>query len=126
MNPKKILTLIGLVLGMQSIAIFLGAEAIATEAFASLSPDATGIEIGATMHRVLAALNMMVAIIVLSARNLEQSAAAKVLMGVSIGLLLPLGHGLYNLLATETKPPLPVLGVLAVLMVLGFVAARKG
>ncbi len=126
MNPKNILTLIGAVLGLQSIGIFIGAEAITTQAFASMSPDATGIQIGTTMHQVLAVMNLMVAVIVLSARSLDSAAASKVLMGTSIGISIVLAHGIYNLIATPTKPPLPVLAIMTLLVLLGFITARKG
>ena len=125
MTNKTILTLIGTVLGVQSIAVFVGAEAITTQAFAALSPDATGIQIGSMLHEVVAVVNMMVAIILLSARNLEQAAASKILMGTAIGLLVMLSHGYYNLFATQVKPPLPLLIVMTILMGLAFASARR-
>ncbi len=125
MNVKNILTAMGAILGLQSIGLFFGAEAISTEAFASMNPDETGIAIGAKMHEVVAVINLMVAIILLSARNIEPAAGAKVLMGASIGLLITLAHGFYNLFATDSKPPIPLLAIMTILMILGFVAAKK-
>ena len=125
MNVKNILTAMGAILGLQSIGLFFGAEAISTEAFAALNPDETGIAIGAKMHEVVGVINLMVAIILLSARNIDPAAGAKVLMGASIGLLVTLAHGFYNLFATETKPPIPLLAIMTILMILGFVAAKK-
>jgi hypothetical protein len=125
MNTKNILTLLGAILGLQGIGIFLGAEAISTEAFAALSPDATGIRIGTIMHEVVAVVNLMVAAILLCSRNLEPAAGAKVLLGASIGLLLTLSHAFYNLFATDVKPPIPLLAIMTVVMLLAFITARK-
>jgi hypothetical protein len=47
------------------------------------------------------------------------------LMGVSCGLVVVLAHGYYNFFATETQPPIPLLGLMTVLMLLGFVTANK-
>ena len=125
MNVKNILTAMGAILGLQSIGLFFGAEAISTEAFAALNPDETGIAIGAKMHEVVGVINLMVAIILLSARNIDPASGAKVLMGASLGLFVTLAHGFYNLFATETKPPIPLLVIMAILMILGFITAKK-
>mgnify|MGYP007063509509 CR=1 FL=1 len=125
MNTKNILTVIGTIMGLQAIAIFAGAESITTEAFAALKPDATGIQIGTMLHEAMAVMCMMVAIIVLSARSLEQAAAAKVLMGASIGIAITTAHGFYNLLTTVVAPPLPILLIMGALAVVGFVTAMK-
>ena len=125
MNVKNILTLMGAILGLQSLALFFGGETIAKEAFAALNPDETGIAIGALMHEVVGVINLMVAVILLSARNIEPSAGAKVLFGASIGLAITLSHGYFNLFTTETKPPVPLLVLMTILMILGFVTAKK-
>ena len=125
MTTKNILTLIGVLMGLQAIGLFVGSEAISTKAFEALEPDATGIAIGALMHEVLATLNLLVAFVLLACRNLEPAAGAKVLMGVSSGLVVVLGHGFYNFFATETQPPLPLLVLMTVLMTLGFITANK-
>jgi len=125
MTPKNILTLIGAVMSIQAIGLFFGASAISETAFAALKPDATGLSIGALMHEVLAVVNLMVGLILLAARNIAPAGGAKVLMGAGLGLFITLAHGYYNLFATATKPPLPLLIIMTVLMVLAFVTARK-
>ena len=39
----------------------------------------------------------------------------------------PIGelHGFYNLVATETKPPVPLLVIMSILAILGFITASK-
>ena len=125
MTTKNILTLIGAILGLQAIGVFLSAEAITTEAFAALEPTETGVQIGTMLHEVLAVMNGTVAIILLAARNLEPAAGAKVLLGASVGLLLTLGHGFYNIFTTEVAPPMPVLVLMTVLIILGLATALK-
>tara|TARA_B100000029_G_scaffold365384_1_gene358672 strand:+ start:380 stop:766 length:387 start_codon:yes stop_codon:yes gene_type:complete len=125
MTTKNVLTLIGVILGLQGIGIFVGAEAISKEAFAALNPDATGIQIAAMLHEAMAVMCIMVAVILLFARELQPTAGAKVLMGASIGVLLTVTHGFYNMLTTVVQPPLPVLLAMTALGVLGLVTAIK-
>ena len=125
MNTKNVLTIIGGLFGLQAIGIFVGAESITMEAFAALKPDAVGVQIGTMLHQAMAVLCMSVAIILLFARNLESAAASKVLMGASIGIVLSVGHGFFNLLTTVVAPPMPVLILMSALGALGIVTAIK-
>ena len=125
MTTQRILTLIGSLLTLQALALFFGAEAISTEAFATLNPTETGIQIGAKMHEVVGVTNLTIGIILLASRDLPPQYGAKVLFGACVGLAAILGHGFYNLFATESKPPVPLLVLMTVLMVVGFVTANK-
>ena len=125
MNTKNVLTIIGGLFGLQAIGIFVGAESITTEAFAALKPDAIGIQIGTMLHQAMAVLCLSVAIILLFARGLEPAAASKVLMGASVGIVLSVGHGFFNLLTTVVAPPLPVLLLMSALSILGIITALK-
>jgi len=125
MTTRNVLTVIGVLLGLQAIGIFVGAETITTQAFAALKPDATGIQIGTMLHQAMGVMCLMVAIILLFARNLEPAAGAKILMGASVGIALSAGHGFYNLLTTVVAPPLPLLVIMSALAVFGFVTAMK-
>jgi len=125
MNTKNVLTAIGVLLGLQGIGIFVGAEAITTQAFAVWQPDATGIKIGTMMHQAMAGLCIMVAIILFFARNLNPIDGAKILTGAAIGLTITTGHGFYNMFTTEVEPPLPLLVFMTVLTVVAFITARK-
>ena len=125
MNTTNVLTVMGAIMAVQAIAIFLGAEEITTEAFAALSPDATGIEIGAMLHEAMAVMCLMVAVILLFSRNLEPAAGAKVLMGASVGVAISTAHGFSTMFTTVVTPPLPILLIMTALVVLGFVTAMK-
>ena len=125
MTTKNMLTLIAVLLGLQGVGVFVGAETITTEAFAVWKPDATGIKIGAMMHQAMATICLMVAIVLFSARNLTPADGAKVLNGAAIGLVVTTGHGFYNLFATDAKPPLPLLLLMSALIVVAFVTAAK-
>ena len=125
MNTKNMLTVIGAILGLQAIGVFVGAESITTEAFAALKPDATGIQIGTMLHQAVGMMCLMVAIILLFARNLAPAAGSKVLMGASIGIALTAGHGFYNMFTTPVAPPMPILLITTALAVVGFVTAMK-
>ena len=125
MTTKNILTLIGTLMAMQAIGIFFGAEAITTEAFAALNPTETGIAIGTKMHEVMAVMNLNIALILLLSRDLPPAHGAKVLFAACVGLALVLAHGFYNLFATDSKPPIPLLALMTVLMVVGFITANK-
>ena len=125
MNTKNVLTVMGVIFGLQAIGIFAGAESISKEAFAALNPDATGIQISTMLHQAMAMVCLTVALILLFARSLEPAAASKVLMAGSIGILLTAAHGFYNMFATVVQPPLPLLIIMVVLGLLGVVTAIK-
>jgi len=125
MTTKNVLTVIGLLLGLQGIGIFVGGEAISTQAFAALNPDATGIQIGAMLHEAMGVMCLMVALILFFARDLEPAAGGKVLMGASIGIALTTAHGFYNMFTTVVAPPLPLLVMMSVLALVGLVTALK-
>ena len=125
MNTKNVLTIMGGSFGRQAIGIFGGAESISKEAFAALNPDATGIQISTMLHQAMAMVCLTVALILLFARSLEPAAASKVLMAGSIGILLTVAHGFYNMFTTVVQPPLPLLIIMVVLGLLGVVTAMK-
>ncbi len=125
MTTKNMLTVIGVLLGLQGIGIFAGAETITTQAFAVWEPDATGIKIGTMLHQAMGVMCLMVSIILLFARDLEPAAGSKVLMGASIGLLVTVGQGFYHMFTTPVAPPMPVLLITTALAVLGLVTAVK-
>ena len=125
MTTKTVLTAIGVLLGLQGIGIFVGAEAITTEAFAVWKPDATGVKIGTMLHQAMGATCIMVAVILFFARDLKPADGAKVLTGAAIGIALTTGHGFYNMFTTDVQPPLPLLIFMGVLAVVAFVTANK-
>ena len=125
MTTKNVLTAIGVLLGLQGIGIFVGAETITTQAFAVWQPDATGIKIGTMVHQAMATIWLMVAIILLSARTLNPVDGAKILTGAAIGLAITTGHGFYSMFSTEVAPPLPLLLLMSALTVVAFVTAMR-
>jgi len=125
MSSKNVLTVIGVLLGLQGIGIFVGAETITTQAFAVWEPDATGIKIGTMLHQAMGATCLMVSIILFFARDLKPADGAKVLMGASIGIAVTTAHGFYNMFSTEVQPPLPLLLLMSALAVVAFVTAMK-
>ena len=125
MNTKNILTVIGVLLGLQGIGIFIGAETITNQAFAVWEPDATGVKVGTMLHQAMGVLCLMVAIIIFAARSLRPVDGAKILMAAAIGLTISTGHGFYNMFTTEVQPPLPLLLLMTVLTVTAFITAMK-
>ena len=125
MNTKNILTVFGVVLLLQGMLLFFGAQMISTEAFAALNPTDTGIQIGTKMHEVVGITNINIALILLFSRGLPSAAGAKVLMGASTGLALIVAHGYYNLFATQSKPPIPLMVVMTILTIVGFITSFR-
>jgi len=125
MTTKIVLTVIGVLLGLQGIGIFVGAEMITTQAFAVWQPDETGVKIGTMLHQAMGATCLMVAIILFFARDLKPVDGAKILMGASMGIAITTAHGFYNMFATEVQPPLPLLLLMSALAVVAFVTALK-
>ena len=125
MNTKNMLTVIGVLLSLQGIGIFVGAEGISKEAFAVWEPDDTGIKIATMLHQAMGLTCLMVGIILLSARDLKPVDGAKVLTAAAIGLAVTTGHGFYNMFSTEVQPPLPLLILMALLTLAAFATAMK-
>ena len=125
MTTKNMLTSIGLLLGLQGIGIFFGAEAITMEAFALWKPDATGVRIGTMLHEAMGVICLMVAIILFFARGLNPVDGAKILTGAAMGLAISTGHGFYNMFSTDVQPPLPLLLLMTALTVVAFITAMK-
>ena len=125
MTTKNVLTFIGVLLGLQGIGIFVGAEQITNDAFAVWAPGVVGIKIGTMLHQAMATTCMMVAVILFAARDLNPVDGAKILTAAAIGLAITTGHGFYNMFTTEVQPPLPLLLLMTVLTVVAFVTAAK-
>ena len=125
MTTRSVLSAIGVLLGLQGIGLFVGAETITSEAFAVWRPDATGIKIGTMMHQAMATICIMVAVILFAARDLNPADGAKILTAAAIGLVVTTGHGFYNMFSTEVQPPLPLLLLMSVLTIVAFVTAAK-
>ena len=125
MTTKNILGFIGVLLGLQGIAIFAGAEQITNQAFAVWAPGVVGIKIGTMLHQAMGTMSMMVSIVLFAARDLNPVDGARILTAAAIGLVITTGHGFYNMFTTEVEPPLPLLLLMTVLTVVAFVTAAK-
>ncbi len=124
LSPKNVLTIIGTIAVLEGIGFFFGAEAITKGAFINLmSGDA--LRVGTLMHEALAGLMLALGIVILFARNIEVSAAKKVLNGVGFGYMVFFAIALKHLLGGEVMPPIPALALLVVLGLLAFIAANK-
>ena len=77
------------------------------------------------MQEALAGLQMALAIIILSARSLETSAAKKVLNGIGFGHLVFFAVAMKHFLGGEVQPPVPALVLMVVLASLAFFTANK-
>ena len=125
MTTKNVLTVIGVLLGLQGIGIFVGAEQITNDAFAVWAPGEVAIKIGTMLHQAMGTMCMMVAVVLFAARGLNPVDGAKILTAAAIGLLISTGHGFYNMFTTEVQPPLPLLLMMTALTVVAFVTAAK-
>ena len=125
MTTQKVLSAIGILFGMQSIGLFVGAEQITNDAFAVWVPGVVGVKIGTMLHQAMGVMCLMVAIILYAARDLKPADGAKILMAAAFGLLITIGHGFYNMFTTEVKPPLPLLLLMTALTVAAVVTVAK-
>ena len=124
LTTKNILTLIGAISLIQGIGFFFGAEAITKGAFLKLN-QGDALRVGELMHEILAGLMMSMGIVILFARNLEISAASKILNGVGFGYIVFFAVAMKHLLGGEVQPPMPALVLMIVLALLAFYTANK-
>jgi hypothetical protein len=124
LTTKNILTLIGAISLIQGIGFFFGAEAITKGAFLKLN-QGDALRVGELMHEILAGLMMSMGIVILFARNLEISAASKILNGVGFGYIVFFAVAMKHLLGGEVQPPVPALVLMVVLALLAFYTANK-
>jgi hypothetical protein len=124
LTTKNVLTLIGAIALIQGIGFFFGAEAITKGAFGKLNRG-DALRVGTLMHEALAASMMLSAIVILFARNLEVSAASKILNGIGFGYIVFFAVAMKHLLGGEVQPPMPALVLMIVLALLAFYTANK-
>ena len=124
LTTKNVLTLIGAIALVQGVAFFLGAEAITKGAFLNLN-QGDALRVGTLMHEALAGSMMVVGIIILFARNLELTAANKILNGIGFGYIVFFAIAMKHLLGGEVQPPIPALVLMVVLAILAFFTANK-
>ncbi|MBN8705271.1 MAG: hypothetical protein J0L62_05310 [Bacteroidetes bacterium] len=124
LTTKNVLTVIGGIALLEGIGFFFGAEGITKGAFGSLN-QGDALRVGTLMHEALGGLMACFGIVVLSARNIEISAAKKILNGVGIGYLVFLAVALKHFTGGEAQPPIPALVLVVVLSALAFFTANK-
>ncbi len=125
LSPKNVLSLIGGVSLIEGIGFYFGAETITTQAFPASYLEGGGKLVGILMHQALASAVFAMGMIILAARNLDISAANKVLKGVGFAFIVFLASGLVHLFTTDITPPMPALVLMAVFIFLSFYTASK-
>ena len=124
LTTKNVLTLIGAISLIEGIGFFFGAEAVTRGAFGKLN-QGDALRVGTLMHEALAGSMMAIAIVILFARNLEVSAASKILNGIGFGYIVFFAVAMKHLLGGEVQPPVPALVLMVVLALLAFYTANK-
>ena len=124
LSTKNVLTILGGVALLEGIGFFLGAEAVTKGALGTLN-QGDALRVGTLMHEALAGAMMTIGIIILFARNLETSAAKKILNGVGVGNSVFFCIAMKHLAGGEIQPPMPALVLMVVLILLAFYAANK-
>lgn len=125
LNTKNVLTLIGVVSLIEGVVFYFGAEMITKDAFPENLLEGGSLSVGTLMHQALASSMLVIGIIILSARNIETTAANKILNGVAVSFLIFLASGLMHLFTTDVQPPIPALVLMAVFALLAFYTANK-
>ena len=124
LTTKNVLTVIGAISLIQGIGFFFGAEAITKGVFLKLN-QGDALRVGTLMHEAMAGSMMSIGIVILFARNLEFSAASKILNGIGFGYIVFFAVAMKHLLGGEVQPPVPALVLMVVLALLAFYTANK-
>lgn len=111
MQPKSVLTVIGSFQVLFAIGIFGNAGALASDGIENISEQA--LWVGSIFVEVMAAMSLGTGFIYLNSRNIEPSAARKVLTGAGFAYLAMVAVMIYHLAANADvqggKPPVPLM-----------------
>ena len=119
MQPKSVLTVIGSFQVIFAIGIFFNAGALASDGIENISEQA--LWMGSIFVEVMATMSLGTGFIYLNSRNIEASAARKVLTGAGFAYLAMVAVMIYHLVANADvqggKPPMPLMILFPVLAV---------
>ena len=119
MKPKLVLTVIGSFQVAFAIGIFFNAGALASDGIDKISEQA--LWLASLFVEVMAAMSLGTGIIYLLSRDIEISAAKKVLTGAGFAYLAMVAvmiyHGVANADVQGGKPPMPLMIIFPVLAV---------
>lgn len=117
MTPRIVLTVIGTLVVIHGLAFLFGAADIAQKGINDL--DEKQLMVGTANCEIVAMFNLFLGIVLVSARNLELSAAKTVLKGTGVGLIVLLGGIIMHMITLreipEAQPPLLVLLIFSLL-----------
>ena len=119
MKPKLVLTVIGSFQVAFAIGIFFNAGALASDGIDKISEQA--LWLASLFVEVMAAMSLGTGIVYLLSRDIEISAAKKVLTGAGIGYLVMVAVMIFHLInnadAQGGKPPMPLMILFPVLAI---------
>ena len=119
MTPKLVLTVIGSFQVAFAVHTFFTAGAVASDGIENISEQA--LWLGSTFVEVMAAMSLGAGFIYLMSRNIEASAARRVLTGAGLAYLAMVAVMVYHLVANADvqggKPPMPFMIIFPVLAI---------
>ena len=119
MKPKLVLTVIGSFQVALAIGIFFNAGALASEGISEISDQA--LWLASQFVEVMAAMSLGTGIVYLLSRDIEISAAKKVLTGAGISYLVMVAVMIFHLInnadAQGGKPPVPLMIIFPILAI---------
>ena len=119
MKPKLVLTVIGSFQVAFAIGIFFNAGALASDGIDKISEQA--LWLASVFVEVMAAMSLGTGIVYLLSRDIEISAAKKVLTGAGIGYLVMVAVMIFHLInnadAQGGKPPMPLMIIFPILAI---------
>ena len=119
MKPKLVLTVIGSFQVAFAIGIFFNAGALASDGIDKISEQA--LWLASLFVEVMAAMSLGTGIVYLLSRDIETSAAKKVLTGAGISYLIMVALMIFHLInnadAQGGKPPVPLMIIFPILAI---------
>ncbi len=126
MNPKMVLTVIGSFQVALAGGIFFNAGALASEGISEISDQA--LWLASQFVEVMAAMSLGTGIVYLFSRDIEISAAKKVLTGAGISYLIMVALMIFHLINNADKgggkPPVPLMIIFPILAIWSLYAAN--
>ncbi|HIO57004.1 MAG TPA: hypothetical protein EYN31_08180 [Candidatus Marinimicrobia bacterium] len=126
MNPNLVITVLGSLSVLMGASVFFMSETIVKGAFVTRLINEQSIVVGSLMHEAMASVIVGMGVLMLLLRTVEAAVAKKILFAFAVAMTVSLAGALRHYMMPEVTPPLPALGLQAVMIGVAYYVSLKG